>query len=275
MPRSKRTKHPTAAYTQWWRSVRKSSLSRTLWAGALITLLLYAFLFYRYIVSPYTLRWKALYGDIKVPEGYSIRGIDISHHQGEIDWEELGKATIAGEPIAFAFVKATEGRSLLDENFNENFYQAREQGMLRGAYHYFSPSVPAAEQARFFLRQVHLEDGDLPPVLDIEDTGNLTPDQVRAAARQWLTTVAERYDTKPIIYTYYKFKLQYLNTPEFDQYPYWIAHYYVDKLGYKGAWKFWQHTDCGRLPGIRGDVDCNVYNGSMYDLRKLCIRMPD
>ena len=77
---------------------------------------------------------------------------------------------------------------------------------------------------------------------------------------------------KPIIYTNYKFKEQYLSAPVFDDYPYWIAHYYVDKVEYKGEWKFWQHTDAGKLPGIKGYVDFNIYNGSFYDLRQLCIQ---
>ena len=169
------------------------------------------------------------------------------------------------------FIKATEGKNFLDENFNDNFYQAREFGFLRGAYHYFKPNIPAEAQARYFLKQVHLEEGDLPPVLDIEETGGLSPEQLRKVALIWLNMVEKRYGVPPILYTNYKFKLDYLNTPEFKRYPYWIAHYYVRSLTYKGSWKFWQHTDCGRLPGIKEKVDLNIYNGSMYDLRRLCI----
>ena len=88
----------------------------------------------------------------------------------------------------------------------------------------------------------------------------------------WLHAVEDKYHVKPIIYTYYKFKMKYLGTPVFDDYPYWIAHYYVDKVEYKGEWKFWQHTDAGRLPGIKGYVDFDLYNGSFYDLKKLCIK---
>ena len=76
---------------------------------------------------------------------------------------------------------------------------------------------------------------------------------------------------KPIIYTYYKFKTQYLGDPVFNQYPYWIAHYYVEKVEYEGPWKFWQYTDAGRLPGITGYVDLDIFNGSLYDLYDLCI----
>ena len=87
----------------------------------------------------------------------------------------------------------------------------------------------------------------------------------------WLHIVEDRYHVKPILYTYYKFKEKYLSTPVFEDYPYWIAHYYVDNVEYKGEWKFWQHTDVGKLPGIKGYVDFNIYNGSYYDLKKLTI----
>lgn len=227
---------------------------------------------YIYGVAPYTSKWQALYGKEVYPEGYSIHGIDVSHHQGEIDWEKLSKAQIDKESaISFVFIKATEGQSHLDENFNENFYQAGEYGLLRGAYHYFKPNVSATAQAKYFLKQVHLEEGDLPPVLDIEETGNLSPEQLRKASLTWLRMVEECYGVPPILYTNYKFKKDYLNTEEFARYPYWIAHYYVRSLTYNGPWKFWQHTDRGRLDGIKGQVDLNIYNGSMYDLKRLCL----
>jgi len=264
--------------TSKWYKLKRLILGKAPWIGVILTILGYVIVFagivslYVSIVSPLTLRWKARYGEVPIPEGYSIRGIDVSHHQGHIDWEKLNNGNIGGEPVVFAFVKATEGRTLIDENFNENFYQAREAGLMRGAYHYFIPDTYAGKQAEHFIRQVQLEDGDLPPVLDIEETGNLSINQLRKSALTWLRTIEKRYGVKPIIYTSYKFKLAYLDTKEFEEYPYWIAHYYVQNLKYEGKWKFWQHTDVGRLPGIKGNVDFNVYNGSMYDLRKMTIR---
>ena len=156
--------------------------------------------------------------------------------------------------------------------FKENFYQAREYGFIRGAYHFWSTTSSARSQAYFFLERVHLTDGDLPPVLDIEHKPQeQSIEDFQRDVLTWLHIVEDRYHVKPILYTYYKFKEQYLSAPVFDDYPYWIAHYYVDKIDYKGDWKFWQHTDAGRLPGIKGYVDFNVYNGSYYDLRKLTI----
>ena len=198
-----------------------------------------------------------------------MHGIDVSHYQENIDWERLRNASLNSSPVSFVFIKATEGTTLLDDNFNLNFYEAND--FIRGAYHFFLPDVDAQKQARFFLKQVHLDPGDLPPVLDVEKAGTLTETQLQKAVKTWLDIVEKEYGVKPIIYTGYKFKLRYLNTPAFDEYPYWIAHYYVEKLEYKGKWNFWQHTDCGKVTGIKGNVDCNIFNGSFEDLMNLTI----
>lgn len=241
------------------------------WLGGLTGILFFSFVLYKYVVAPYTTRWHAYYGEIEYPAGYSIHGLDISHYQQTIDWDAVSRTKVAGEPLRFVIIKATEGDKRLDPNFNDNFYQALQYGLVRGAYHYFRPDISAQKQAEYYLRQVHLEPGDLPPVLDIEEKGTLSTAALRAAALTWLQQAEAKYGVAPIIYTGYKFKVDYLSTPEFEHYPFWIAHYYVKECGYTGAWKFWQHTDCGRVDGIEGKVDLNVYNGSMYDLRKLTI----
>ena len=243
------------------------------WFGGATIVALYIFFFYYIFVGPFGFRWRALYGDVTYPEGYEIHGIDISHHQGKIDWQKLkDKGLIDGYPIRFVMIKATEGASRIDANFRSNFHNAREYGFTRGAYHFYSVHSPAKAQAEFFIHNVKLENGDLPPVLDVEHKpSNQTDEEFKESIQLWLNMVEFHYGVKPIIYTYYKFKMRYLSDPVFDQYPYWIAHYYVDKVEFEGAWKFWQHTDAGRLPGIKGDVDFNIYNGSFYDLRKLTI----
>lgn len=242
------------------------------WTGGILVVVAYVWAFYYFFVSPLGFRWRALYGDAKYPDGYEIRGIDISHYQGEIDWELLQNAMIEKSPIRFVVMKATEGASKIDPSFNENFQQAREYGFIRGAYHFWSNKSSARQQAYFFLDKVPLEVGDLPPVLDVEHKpADKSVEDFQRDVLTWLHIVEDRYHVKPIIYTYYKFKMTNLNSPVFDDYPYWIAHYYVDKIEYKGEWKFWQHTDAGRLPGIKGYVDFNIYNGSFYDLKQLTI----
>lgn len=241
--------------------------------GALSLVIIYIWVFNSFFVSPTGFRWRALYGDPNYPDGYEIHGIDVSHYQGKIDWDVLRNAMIKKCPVRFVIIKSTEGSGHLDENFTENFYQARENGFIRGAYHFWSNKSKAREQAYFFLDKVKLEEGDLPPVLDVEHKpADMSIEDFQTEILTWLHIVEDKYHVKPIIYTYYKFKENYLSDSRFDSYPYWIAHYYVDKMEYKGEWKFWQHTDAGKLPGIDGYVDLNIYNGSYYDLRRLTIR---
>ena len=246
--------------------------NRAWWIGGILVSVAYVWAFYYFFVGPFGFRWRALYGDANYPGGYEIRGIDISHYQGEIDWDRLQNAMIEKSPVRFIVMKATEGSSKVDPSFNQNFSLAREYGYIRGAYHFWSNKSSARSQAYFFLKNVPLEEGDLPPVLDVEHKPkDKTIEEFQRDVLTWLHIVEDKYHVKPIIYTYYKFKMNYLSSPVFDDYPYWIAHYYVDKIEYKGEWKFWQHTDAGRLPGIKGYVDFNIYNGSFYDLKKLTI----
>ncbi len=267
MPRSS-----SPAFFRKMRSWFKRLPSAAYWIGGLSALIIYIWVFYSLFVSPFGFRWRALFGEPDYPSGYEIHGIDISHHQGTIDWGELRKAMIAKCPVRFIMIKATEGSSHTDRKFKENFYQARENGFIRGAYHFWSNKTSPRDQAAYFLSQVHLEEGDLPPVLDVEHVPqNISIEDFQRDVLTWLHIVEDKYHVKPIIYTYHKFKEKYLSDQRFDDYPYWIAHYYVEKVEYQGKWKFWQHTDAGRLPGIKGYVDLNIYNGSYYDLLQLTI----
>ena len=243
------------------------------WAGGLCLAVGYSFLFYFFFVSPTGFRWRAIYGDPDYPEGYTIYCIDVSRYQGTINWNRLRNALIDRLPIRFVIIKSTEGDSHIDTKFRDNFSNAKEHGFIRGVYHFWSNKSSARRQAYFFLAMVHLQPGDLPPVLDVEHKPkNISTEEFQQNILTWLHIVEDRYHVKPIIYTYYKFKDQYLSDSRFDDYPYWIAHYYVHQMEYQGTWKFWQHTDAGRLPGIKGYVDLDIYNGSFYDLQQLLIQ---
>lgn len=231
--------------------------------------------FYYFFIRPYSYRWKPCYGfkgyGVCLPVNYKVHGIDVSHHQGEIDWEAV-KATDKQEyPIRFVFMKATEGGDHKDRLFVDNFRQAREVGLVRGAYHFYNPNTDPIRQADFFISQVKLETGDLAPVLDIERKPR-NKAQLQADLVKFLNRLEQHYGVKPIIYTSYKYRLHYLDTPEFSSYPLWIAHYYVDALSYDGPWQFWQHTDYGTVPGIEENVDLNVFNGSWNDLLRYTLK---
>ena len=235
------------------------------------------FLFYWWAVRPYAYRWKPCYGfqeyGVCLPSRYTIHGIDLSHHQGEVDWDELAYRHNPMFPLRFVFLKATEGSDLADEHFDANFRSAREHGLIRGAYHYFNPKSDAQRQADFFIQHVALEQGDLPPVLDVEEQGKLPKQELQRRVRLWLERVEEHYHVKPILYSGYKFRTKYLNDTLFEKYPYWIAHYYVDSVRYEGPWQFWQHTDKGRVPGVKKRVDLNVFRGTEEELKGMTINL--
>lgn len=245
---------------------------------AVCIILVFSTGFYWFFIRPYAYRWKPCYGQkgygVCMPCNYEVHGIDISHYQGEIDWELLTHNREAKFPIHFIFLKATEGGDHGDDTFTQNFGQARKYGFIRGAYHYFIPKTDAHKQADFFIRTVQLAKGDLPPVLDVETTGKQSPQELKTAVKTWLDRVEAHYGVKPILYTSYKFKKRYLSDSIFNAYPYWIAHYYVDSVRYEGKWHFWQHTDVGTVPGIEEEVDLNVFNGTMEELLELTLKTP-
>ena len=231
--------------------------------------------FYYFFIRPYAYRWKPCYGmkgyGVCMPHGYKVHGIDISHYQGKINWKMLEQTRQGQFPIQFIFMKATEGGDYPDKRFVANFDSAKAHGFIRGAYHFYNPKTDADKQADFFINSVKLEPGDLPPVLDIEKKGK-DIGKLQADLKHWLRRIENHYGVKPIIYASYKFKNRYLNDSVFNSYPYWIAHYYVDSVQYKGDWKFWQHTDVGTLPGIKEQVDLNIFNGGIEGLDALRIK---
>ena len=251
-----------------WARIRQSEFVHWLLTG-IVAMALLVF-FYYFFIRPYSFRWKPCYGNkgygVCLPLNYKVHGIDVSHHQGTIDWDAV-KATEKGEyPIRFAFMKATEGGDYKDSRFAENFRGAGEVGIIRGAYHFYNPNTDPVRQADFFISQVRLVKGDLAPVLDVERKPR-DKVQLQADLKKFLHRLEQHYGMKPIIYTSFKYKTRYLDDPELDAYPFWIAHYYVDTLSYGGPWHFWQHTDYGTVPGIDTNVDLNVFNGSWEELK--------
>lgn len=250
----------------------RSTPSWLLWLSGIAIAGLYAFVLYYIFVGSFSIRWRANFGTVPEPEGYEIRGIDISHYQQKVDWGKLKDAEVGGCPVNFVIVKATEGVTIRDVNYRENITQARRMNIITGAYHFFIPGSNPARQAQFFINNVRLLVGDLPPILDVEKVGSLSDRQLQNDVLTWLEIVERSFGVRPIIYCSYDFKVQHLNTPILDQYPLWIARYYKDDLGYPGQWMMWQYTDLGEVDGIKGKVDCNVFNGTKHDLLQMCIK---
>jgi lysozyme len=209
---------------------------------------------------------------IDIPANYTIHGIDVSHYQRNINWDEVKAMQINKITISFAFVKATEGTTNIDENFISNWKGAEKANIIRGAYHFFNPNTSGKAQAQNFIETVVLHKGDMPPVLDIEQIGNASKLQLQQRVNDWLTTVEAFYKVKPMVYTGATFYDENL-AGKFDAYPLWVAHYLVkDKPRVKKQWQFWQHNQAGHVNGISTFVDFNVFNGDSTNLKSLLLK---
>lgn len=199
-----------------------------------------------------------------------VLGFDVSEYQGTIDWEQAKKMedTFA---LPFVFIRATAGKDKVDKKFETNWKKSKANGMIRGAYHYYRPNENSIKQADLFIKTVRLEKGDLPPVLDIENLPKTqSMDSLKVGLKRWLQHVEAHYNVKPIIYSGESYYTDFLKK-EFKEYPFWIANYNFFVENIKDEWLFWQFTDKGSVPGIKGPVDINVYNGTPKMLGYLTI----
>ncbi|TMI82839.1 MAG: glycoside hydrolase family 25 protein [Bacteroidetes bacterium] len=209
---------------------------------------------------------------ISIPAEYSIHGIDVSKYQQLIAWDQVKAMQVKEIKLGFAFIKATEGIGNVDPQFKRNWKRSKDAGMIRGAYHFFLPTKDGRMQAQNFIKAVNLNTGDLPPVLDIEQTYGVTKEILRSEVREWLTIVETNYNVRPIIYTNIDFYKQNLGE-EFDNYPLWVAHYYQPRQPrIKRDWVFWQHNDNGRVNGVLSAVDFDVFSGDSAEFSQLLIK---
>ena len=187
-----------------------------------------------------------------------IRGIDISHHQGKIDWKKIKE-----EKLHFVFIKATEGGDFKDPEFNRNWNGASNAGLLKGAYHFFTFCRPGVEQARNFIDTVPVDPNALPPVIDFELTGNCEKRPGKEIILKELFVFIEEieavYGKTPIIYITYGSYNKYLKGKT-DDYRVWIRDVFFTPNMPDGInWTFWQYSDTGRIKGINSPVDLNVF----------------
>ncbi len=209
----------------------------------------------------------------------TVPGIDVSYWNSGIDWPKV-RAT----GLRFVFIKATEADYYADPTFDDNWLGAKSAGLLRGAYHFFRSNVDGKKQAKKFIDYVRSmnDDGELPPVLDLETHDGQSKDRVIARAKAWLDEVEAAFGRKPLIYSGQYFLQDYFSEagggpPAWAKdYPLWLAQYpntYTE--GQQPSlprgwfrWTFWQYSEKGRLNGINANVDLNVFNGTLEELYK-------
>jgi len=199
-------------------------------------------------------------------------GVDVSHHQGAIDWD-----TLATDGISFAYIKATEGGDWVDTRFAENWRRAKKTVISRGAYHFFTLCTPAETQAANFINTVGALENDLPPALDIEHMGPCregptmqTPAQ---DAKVFLDILEAHYGTRPLIYTTREFHDAHLRNMTGERF--WVRSILREPSWRKQDWVIWQYHNRGTRRGVTGPVDLNRLNGDAEDLRSMLVSGPD
>lgn len=192
---------------------------------------------------------------------YPERGIDISHHNGEIDFGKL-----AGEEsdVSFLYIKATEGTDYIDPGFIRNSRGALRSGIPSGAYHFFRYDTDGELQALNFIRALRGRNFTLPPAIDVEDWGNpdghATAKIVERLRSMTACLLQEGY--RPVIYTnlqgYHR-----LIKGNFDSFPLWISSFSdppLDTDPENLRWSVWQYSHRGDVAGISAPTDLNVLN---------------
>ena len=213
-----------------------------------------------------------------------IYGIDISRYQHgkgkkyyPIHWNKLrithlgniSKKRVSGNvdyPVSFVYIKSTEGISIRNKYYADDYRQARRHGLHCGAYHFYSVKSDAASQARYFIRNTFFRKGDFPPVLDVEPSNRQImkmggPAVLADAIRTWMRIVKQHTGVKPILYVNQTFVNKYLaDAPDIKRdYNIWIARYGEYRPDVRLV--YWQLCPDGKTNGIHGDVDINVFNG--------------
>ena len=221
------------------------------------------------------------------------RGLELAIYQPVVDWPTLTQAT----GISFVMIKASEAR-YPDQLFQQHWAEAKQAGLLRGAYHFLRQATDPQQQVDVFLNALGGDPGELPPTLDIEDTRMTAPPAMATAAQLWLSAVENALHRKPLIYTaawwWNPGMLIAGGYPDWaPNYDLWVASWpmkksvptvtQIEQAQFKpimpkswSKWLFWQYSgDAATVPGISNTngspatVDLDVFNGTPDDLRAL------
>lgn len=206
--------------------------------------------------------------------GDRVYGIDASHYQQNIDWDQLaiycdekGRSTSSVgtymQPVLFVYLKATEGATVKDDRYNIRMIEAEKHGIVQGPYHVLHLTTSSIkDQLKNFFATAIWTPGDLPPALDIEFENEIVSCGVETfyeMTLKWLKAVEKKMGVKPVIYTNESIRNKYLQDERLKGYDIWISKYSGSPQD--PDWQFWQLTEKGLIKGHEGNIDINIYNG--------------
>ncbi|MGR3809702.1 glycoside hydrolase family 25 protein [Jiulongibacter sp. NS-SX5] len=212
--------------------------------------------------------------NLRIPLRYNTHGVDISHHNGDINWDKVIAHSNHHSSVKFCFIKATEGTDLIDKRFSKNWEELHSRKIRKGAYHFYSPQADPRLQALNYILNVKLTKGDFVPVLDWEvlGRGRARRDIVKNVT-EWLEIIEKHYGVKPIIYTNRYIYQTYIKE-HFEDYPLWISQYFVpEPVGFDMSQVyFWQYSTLGNIEGIESNVDFNVFLKDDFEFERVTLR---
>lgn len=193
-------------------------------------------------------------------------GIDVSHYQGHIDWDQVAGSA----KISYVYLKATEGATYVDDTYARNLNEVRRVGLSVGSYHFYRPNVSWREQLQNLTSIVKLHEQDLVPIIDIEHRGRVSDKQFLRDLKQFVHHVERYYGKKPLLYSYQNFYNKHLKG-HFTDYHWMIAKYQESEPILEDGHDYimWQYTQAGSMPGVKGNVDrsCIMGGFELYQIQ--------
>jgi lysozyme len=201
---------------------------------------------------------------VTIPSNAKLLGIDVSHHQGNINWNEVENMKINGDAIQFVYLKVTQGTFHKDRKYKTNRTILDSKALKVGVYHFFSPNRDVVKQVKHFTN--NFKRTTLKPVLDIETVGNLSKKEIVAAVLRFLNETEKRINVRPIIYTYSSFYKDYFKGTPLESELFWIANYgSACKICEQDNVIAWQFSEKGTINGISEKVDLNSAKSNFWD----------
>jgi lysozyme len=182
-------------------------------------------------------------------------GIDISRHQGIINWKEVSKE----ERVKFVYIKATEGGTYQDPHYKRNLREARKKGLKVGSYHFLRTTSSIWLQFLNIMTHIPSKKQDLVPMIDVEECKNWNAQQLQDSLSLLARLIEKEYGKKPVIYTGQNFFIKRLNNDKITKYPLWIARYGDEPPCIDYPYTIWQFTQKGNLKGVSSKIDLNRF----------------
>ena len=208
--------------------------------------------------------------DNKYGQKYVVRGVDVSHHNGKINWAQLNN-----EGITFAYIKSTEGMSHIDRNYKKNYKDAKQSGIKVGMYHFYTFGLDGKVQAQHFIRHAKVRSADLIPAIDVEHSTvnrySKDKEYIKRVTEELVKLEQEMFDhygVRPIIYTNKNCYKLYIED-NFPESLIWMSDLHNEPNPKNNDWVIWQFSHTGNIKGINGDIDLNYFRYSFRQFNQL------